>query len=144
LLLKDVMDRGNTYGLRLLTRRALRKHSEIRADAVAGAVEEKVIFDLPAPRPDKLSGLINPLVARAPINHQGHLFVLEATKHPALGSIGLASVILLTFMGAAACGLSFLALRNYRIGILQQREAEQVLRESREEFRDYAEVASDW
>ena len=49
-----------------------------------------------------------------------------------------------TAQGAAACGLSFLALRNYRIGILQQREAEQVLRESREEFRDYAELASDW
>ena len=51
---------------------------------------------------------------------------------------------MLVLIAMAACGLAFLVLRKHRIGLRQQQESEATLRESREQFRDYAEVASDW
>ena len=50
---------------------------------------------------------------------------------------------MLFLIAIAAFGLGFLVLRKHRIGLRQQRDSEAVLRESREQFRDYAEVASD-
>lgn len=139
-LLSGIVEPGTKFGIRLLSQPEMRRYTDDKpAERQAG-----ILFDQKILRPAGVSGLLEPFVAQAQIEQQGRLFVLEITQYPKLGSIQFAPIIMLILIAMAACGLGFLVLRNHRVGLRQQREAEAVLRESREQFRDYAEVASDW
>jgi PAS domain S-box-containing protein len=140
LLLNGMIKPEQKFGIRLVSRPEIRQYADV-ADATA---DTKTLLDRPLPKPDGLAGWLKPFVASAPIDEQGKLFVLEVSQYPKLASIQLGPVFLLILIAAAACGLGFMVLRNHRVGLLQQRDAETILRQSREQFRDYAEVASDW
>ena len=127
---------ADAFGIRLLSRPVL-KHEATGADA-------RLMYDSPVSPPTGIARYFEPFVAHMPIVRQGRLFTLEMTKHPGLGVIRIAPLFALMFFASLACGLLFLVLRNHRMRLRQQRDAELVLRESREQFRDYAEVASDW
>jgi len=139
-LLDGLVKSENKTGVRLLSRPGIRQYSDIQP----GAAEGVTLLDRPILKPDGIAGILKPFVARAPIDQQGRHFILELSQYPKLSSIHFGPVLLLMLIAAAACALGFLVMRKHRIGLLQQREAEAVLRESREQFRDYAEVASDW
>lgn len=139
-LLNGIVAPDRKFGIRLMSQPDMRRYTDIKP----GALTTKYLFDQKLVRPAGIAGLLEPFVAQAPIDQQGRLFVLEVTQYPKLNSIHFAPIIMLVLIAMAACGLGFLVMRNHRIGLRQQREAEAVLRESREQFRDYAEVASDW
>lgn len=146
-LLQGLMQSGRTFGVRLLTQPEKGPQAaKAEPQGSSPGLEDRaaVILDHPVALPPGIAGLFEPFVARAPLVHLGREFVLEFKKHPGLNSIRIEPVVVLIIMAAAACGLMLLALRNHRIGLLQQASAERVLRDSREQFRDYAEVASDW
>ena len=136
-LFDGIVAPGRIYGIRLLSQ------DKPGIDHAAPR-PPRVLLDRPVPRPTGVAGLFKPFVAHVPINRQGRLFFLEVTKYPGLSALRLEAVVAMMIVAAAACGLLFLALRNHRISVLRQNEAERVLRESREQFRDYADVASDW
>lgn len=139
-LLGGIVAPGSKFGIRLLSQPDMRRYTDNKpATRQAG-----ILFDQKVLSPAGVSGLLDPFVAQAQIEQQGRLFILEITQYPKLSSIHVAPIIMLILIAMAACGLGFLVLRNHRVGLRLQREAEAVLRESREQFRDYAEVASDW
>tara|TARA_R110000868_G_scaffold1253_4_gene9684 strand:- start:2377 stop:4665 length:2289 start_codon:yes stop_codon:yes gene_type:complete len=140
LLFDALVKPGQRMGMRLLSQPGPRNNAQFRPLAE----KTRILLDRPTPNPEGIAGILKPFVARAPIEQQGQLFTLEVTHYPKLSAIKVGPVILLILIAAAACTLGFLVLRKHRIGLLQQREADAVLRESREQFRDYAEVASDW
>lgn len=139
-LLEGIVTRDRKFGIRLLSQPDMRRYTGIKGETP----EFRSLFDHKVARPAGIAGLLEPFVAQAPIDHQGRRFVLEVTYYPKLTSIDIAPIVMLVLIAMAACALAFLVLRNHRIGLRQQRNAETVLRESREQFRDYAEVASDW
>jgi PAS domain S-box-containing protein len=139
-LLGGLIKTDQEFGVRLLSRPGIQQYSDIQAGRTKGVT----LLHHPIQRPAGIAGVLKPFVARAPIDQQGRLFVLEVSQYPKLSSIHVGRVFLLMLIATAACTLGFLVLRKHRIGLLQQREAEATLRESREQFRDYAEVASDW
>lgn len=139
-LLNGIVQPDRKFGIRLLSRPDLSRYSDTQRSTPAATI----LFDQKIVRPAGFAGLFEPFVARASIDQQGRIYVLEVTQYPKLSAIHFGPVILLMLIAVAACGLGFLVLRNHRIGLRQQRDAEAVLRESREQFRDYAEVASDW
>jgi PAS domain S-box-containing protein len=139
-LLAGIVTPDRKFGIRLLSQPDMRRYTDIKSETP----ETRSLFDQKVARPTGIAGLLEPFVAEAPINQQGRLFVIEVTHFPKLSSIHIAPIIMLVLIAMAACGLAFVVLRNHRIGLRQQRNAESVLRESREQFRDYAEVASDW
>ena len=139
-LLEGIVASRDAVGIRLLTRSILENDS---AEVFAGDGLQ-IAFERPAPAPEGIARLFKPFVASVSIDHQERTFVLQVTKFPGLGAIRIEPVVALMFMAAAACGLLLLALRNHRSGLHQKAEAERTLRDSREQFRDYAEVASDW
>ncbi|CAN0443999.1 unnamed protein product, partial [Discosporangium mesarthrocarpum] len=139
-LLGGIVRPDRKFGIRLSSQPDMRRYTDNQpATRQAG-----ILFDQKVQRPTGVSGLLAPFVARAQIEQQGRLFSLEITQYPKLSSIQIAPIVMLVLIAMAACGLGFLVLRNHRVGLRVQREAEAVLRESREQFRDYAEVASDW
>lgn len=140
LLVNGLIKPDRNFGVRLLSRPSIRQYADIRTEAS----NTRTLLDYPLPKPDGIAGMLEPFVARAPITQQGQLFILEISQYPKLAAINAGRAFLLILIATAACALAFLMLRNHRIGLLQQRNAEAVLRESREQFRDYAEVASDW
>lgn len=139
-LLNGLIKPEQKFGIRLVSRPDVMELSGI---AISPA-RSTTLLERPLPTPKGLAGHLQPFVAKAPIDEQGKFFVLEVSQYPKLSSIQLGPVFLLMFIAAAACGLGFMVLRKHRIGLLQQRDAEAILRESREQFRDYADVASDW
>ena len=139
-LFQGIIDPRQAYGVRLLTRST----PTFGSHRVVDPSHMRVILDEPGPEPGGLAGLFKPFVAHVPINRQGRLFLLEVTKHPGLASLRPAPAVALMIVVAAACGLLCLALRNHRMRLRERQDADRVLRESREQFRDYAEVASDW
>lgn len=140
LLLDGLIKPEQKFGIRLVKRPEIRQY----ADIASATSETKQLIDRPLPKPDGFARRLKPFVASAPIDQQGQLFILEVSQYPKIASIQLGPVFLLILIAAAACGLGFMVLRNHRVGLIQQRDAETVLRQSREQFRDYAEVASDW
>jgi len=138
-LLEGVSLPDRDYGMRLLS------PADVTGEPDAGlGTPNRTLVEYPPVRPGGIAGALKPFIARSPIYHQGRLFTLEVSYYPKLGTIKIAPIIMLVLMAAAACGLAFLVLRKHRIGLRQQKDAEAVLRDSREQFRDYAEVASDW
>lgn len=139
-LLDGIVKPDRKFGIRLLSQPDIRHYTDVENQTP----ETRSLFDQAVVRPAGVAGLLKPFVARAPIDQQGRLFVLEVTQYPKLSSIHIAPIVMLVLIAMAACGLAFLVLRKHRVGLRQQRDAEAILRESREQFRDYAEVASDW
>lgn len=139
-LLGGIVKPDRKFGIRLLSQPDMRRYTDIRRDTPGS----RSLFDRKLVRPAGIAGQFEPFVAQVEIEQLGRLFVLEVTQYPKLGSIHIGPIIMLILIAMAACGLGFLVMRNHRIGLRQQRTAESVLRESREQFRDYAEVASDW
>jgi PAS domain S-box-containing protein len=133
-LLEGIATPGRDFGIRLLS----------TTDVVSDVQKIGTLFEHQAIRPGGIAGVLAPFIARAPIDRQGRVFTLEVTYYPKLSSINILPIIMMVLIALAACGLAFLVLRKHRIGLRQQKEAEARLRESREQFRDYAEVASDW
>lgn len=139
-LVEGISTPDRDFGIRLLSR----SDSHTLTAANQDAPENRTLFTQRASHAGRIAGALKPFVAQAPIDQQGRLFTLEVTHHPKLSSIAIAPIIMLVLIAMAACGLAFLVLRKHRIGLRQQQESEATLRESREQFRDYAEVASDW
>tara|TARA_R110002110_G_scaffold9526_14_gene46803 strand:+ start:9091 stop:11397 length:2307 start_codon:yes stop_codon:yes gene_type:complete len=139
-LLGGIVKPDRELGIRLVSQPDMRRYTDTRA----GTPNAGPLFDRKISRPSGIAGLLQPFVSRMPIDRLGRRFVLEVSQYPKLSSIQVAPIIMLVLIAMAACGLGFLVLRNHRRGVLQQRRAEAVLRESREQFRDYADVASDW
>jgi len=139
-LLAGIVQPDRKFGIRLMSQPDMRRYTDIKRDAL----NTRYLFDQKLVRPAGIAGLLEPFVAQAQIDQQGRLFVLEIRQYPKLSSIQIAPILMLFLIAIAAFGLGFLVLRKHRIGLRQQRDSEAVLRESREQFRDYAEVASDW
>jgi PAS domain S-box-containing protein len=91
-----------------------------------------------------MSRLFEPFSVVMPIKAQGRSFLLEVKSQRNLGTVSLWLVSLFALLAAVACGFLVLALRSQRIGAAQQRASEEILRQNKERFRDYAEIASDW
>jgi len=91
-----------------------------------------------------LAWLLQPFTVQLPLTQLGRDFVLEATSPIRLSMIRLWLVALMVLLSGIAGGLLALSLRNHRIGRMRARESALRLRENKERFRDYAEVASDW
>jgi PAS domain S-box-containing protein len=139
-LFKSIVETDETLGIRLLTfAKAVDEPMDRREDAA-----RDVIYDRPAVIPSGIARYIKPFVARVSIERQDRVFILEVLSYPGLDAIRIQAVVALSLATVLACSLLFFALRNHRMRLRQQREGEIVLRESREQFRDYAEVASDW
>ena len=139
-LLEGIALPDRDFGVRLLSPAGSIGNPAVDPDART----ERVLLEHQVRQPGSIASVLKPFIARAPIDHQGRIFTLEVTYYPKLSSINIAPIIMLVLIALAACGLAFLVLRKHRIGLRQQKEAEAVLRDSREQFRDYAEVASDW
>lgn len=102
------------------------------------------VFDHSQAEPKGLLGLGTPFTAYVPIARHGKTFLLEVTKWPDMGSIRIWLVLVMVLVAAISCVLFVLTLRGVRLGVIQSKLSAEVLRESRERFRDFAEVASDW
>lgn len=106
--------------------------------------EPVLVFEHAPGQLDARARMLPPFTARIPLAKQGQSFVLEVTQHADLRGIRIYLVAFMVLLGAVACGLLIVALRNQRLRVQQARLGERILRDNEQRFRDYAEVASDW
>ncbi len=139
-LFRGSVENDRNLGIRLLA------YAKDAADVPSrrGDTARDAIYDRPAVMPSGIASYVKPFVTSVPIERQGRIFVLEVRQYPGLDAVRIKTVVVLSLSTILVCCLLFLALRNHRMRLRQQHEAEIALRESREQFRDYAEVASDW
>lgn len=100
-------------------------------------------------RQDRVSSLVGPVVFDAfslelPLFAQGRTFVLEVSERPGLEVVRGWFVGIFVVLPAIAGTFLILALANHRRRQKQARKDEKELRQNKERFRDFAEIASDW
>lgn len=100
-------------------------------------------------RQDRMSSLAGPVVFDAfflelPLFAQGRTFILEISARPGLEVVRGWFVGIFVVLPALAGTFLILALANHRRRQRQARKDEKKLRQNKERFRDFAEIASDW
>ena len=85
-----------------------------------------------------------PLSAHVDIVGQGRRYHLTVSYNNFFGGMRWWFVLLFILPAIVACNLLAVILRNHRAGQLQAEQAARVLQDSKNQFRDFAEVASDW
>jgi len=106
--------------------------------------EDVVIYESDVQTSHGLFAYLAPLESDALIAYQGRGLVLHLSKHLNASNIRLWLAALMVLLAAGICGSLIFALRNHRRSVYQEREAQRILLENEQRFRDYAEVASDW
>ena len=88
--------------------------------------------------------IFDPFFVDLPLFAQGRTFVLEVSSRPGLEVVRGWFVGIFVILPAVAGTFLILALANHRRRQRQAREDEKKLRQNKERFRDFAEIASDW
>lgn len=88
--------------------------------------------------------IFDPFLLELPLFAQGRTFVLEISARPGLKVVRGWFVGIVVILPALAGTFMILALANHRRRQRQAREDEKKLRQNKERFRDFAEIASDW
>lgn len=100
-------------------------------------------------RQDRMSSapglaIFDPFLLELPLFSQGRTFILEISARPGLEVVRGWFVGIVVILPALAGTFLILALANHRRRQRQAREDEKKLRQNKERFRDFAEIASDW
>lgn len=126
-----------------LTLEALPEDSEDTALS-EGSAPTALLYQHQGAYPASLLSRFGPMEANVPINRQSQTLILKVKMWPQASDFRIWFTLIIVFLTALTCGFLTLTLRSRRESQLAALDSGRVLRESREQFRDFAETASDW